>query len=110
MRLTAALPQVPFEAKTLKELRTKVDAGEPSSPISSFYSEDLRGLCKLMLTVDVNDRPTISQLLKMPCIASRMKGNNASDSQAPVLDTIKVPANLRQLHGKLPGAITPSTT
>lgn len=102
--------QVPFGAgaKSIKELRANVIDGS-TQPISSFYSSDLRGICKLMMEADVRERPTITQLLQMPCSASRMRmqastGDDASESSAPILDTIKVPASLKQLGSKLPGA------
>ena len=98
--------QVPFNASSMGELRQKVAAGR-YAPIKTAYSPALKTLCQRMLTVDVQQRVTIGELLASPEVQQRLPhlpGALEADQIAPMLGTIVVPKNLKQLDGHLPAA------
>jgi serine/threonine protein kinase len=98
--------QVPFAASSMNELRTKVMAGKaPEMP--SGYSPALKDLCTSMLQVDPTKRPSLTACLGLPDIQARihqLPGAKEADEIAPVLKTIVVPKNLKQLSSQLPAA------
>jgi hypothetical protein len=98
--------QVPFEAKSMGELKGKVMSGS-NPPITTQYSPALKGLCVSMMQLDPAKRPTLTELLNVPEVNKRLSqvpGAKEADEIAPVLKTIVVPKNLRQLSSALPGA------
>lgn len=100
---------VPFEARTMEELRYKVMRGR-YQPIPSCYSSELHQMIAVLLQIEPQNRPTIKALLESPSILRRMnlvpdpEPPSTAASQAPsgILDTIKVPKNLRLLRKRLP--------
>lgn len=90
----------------MSELRGKVSAGR-YPPINTNYSSALKNICMRMLTVDVEKRATLSDLLQLPEVQQRLPslpGARSADQVAPVLGTIVVPKNLKQLPDNLPAA------
>eukprot|EP00300_Choanocystis_sp_HF-7_P000351 c10288_g1_i1.p1 GENE.c10288_g1_i1~~c10288_g1_i1.p1 ORF type:complete len:310 (-),score=67.04 c10288_g1_i1:188-1117(-) len=59
----------PFDARNIKGLVQKILRGI-YRPIPSWYSSDVSHLVSILLARDPMARPTINQLLRMPCLAS----------------------------------------
>jgi len=57
--------RAPFEATTHYQLATKIKAGKIEK-LPPQYSEDLWNLIQRMLTQEVSQRPSASDLLKLP--------------------------------------------
>lgn len=62
----------PFQADNLLGLVYKIVREEPK-PIQEVYSQELHDIVKLLLTKDVNLRPTIQQLLKIDYVRQFME-------------------------------------
>mmetsp|Transcript_30639 Transcript_30639/g.66877 ORF Transcript_30639/g.66877 Transcript_30639/m.66877 type:complete len:355 (-) Transcript_30639:7-1071(-) len=98
---------VPFEARSLEELRYRVLRGKYNA-LPNFYSPDLHQVVKVLLEPEPSNRPTMDEILALPQIRSRMhlytKPPSPTPSYAPsvMLDTIKVPKNFRMLGKRLP--------
>lgn len=58
---------VPFEARSLPELRQKVMRAS-YAPISSSYSSDLSRVIRALLDPEPSTRPTVADVLRMSCI------------------------------------------
>lgn len=99
---------MPFQAKSLPELKKKVITGEFKELGSSGnYSPALKALCMSMLRSDINKRATMRDILDTPDVQQRLMnvpGAEHAESVAPVLGTIVVPKNLKQLPNNLPGS------
>ena len=108
--------RVPFEARSLSELRFKVVRGKYNT-IPRTYSRELSRIIDMLLKVNAGDRPSLEQILTHPSIVDRMhlipeevKAQPAlmqSVDSALLLDTIKVPRNIRLLKKRLPAAYYP---
>ncbi|MCQ2820025.1 MAG: serine/threonine-protein kinase, partial [archaeon] len=62
----------PFEAKSHLSLAMKIKAGQyPDLP--SFYSEELRNLVKILINVSPKYRPSIIDVVHLPCLRLRIK-------------------------------------
>eukprot|EP00201_Polytomella_parva_P011603 CAMPEP_0175073940 /NCGR_PEP_ID=MMETSP0052_2-20121109/20920_1 /TAXON_ID=51329 ORGANISM="Polytomella parva, Strain SAG 63-3" /NCGR_SAMPLE_ID=MMETSP0052_2 /ASSEMBLY_ACC=CAM_ASM_000194 /LENGTH=341 /DNA_ID=CAMNT_0016341963 /DNA_START=37 /DNA_END=1059 /DNA_ORIENTATION=+ len=102
---------VPFEARSMSELRYKVLRGT-YPPLPSGFSRDLQMMVKVCLDSNPDVRPSADRILAMPAVASRLHemspigGSNAPPSTAgsALIDTIKVPRNFALIKGKLPPA------
>eukprot|EP00854_Cymbomonas_tetramitiformis_P010702 gene10702-12659_t len=97
---------VPFEARSLEELRYRVLRGK-YNPLPETYSQDLHHLVRVMLDPEPSHRPSITQVMELPAVKSRLdlvdKGRTPPSTAASVLlETIKVPRNLRLLGKRLP--------
>jgi NIMA (never in mitosis gene a)-related kinase len=101
--------QPPFKAKDMKSLYKKVLVGQYPK-IHSFYSLDLHNVIKCLLQVSPNARPTSSNILEMDEITRRMKNNkkllhiDTIDTIPELLQTIKIPNNIKLLTSRLPKA------
>ncbi len=62
----------PFDGSNIHFLGIKIIKGE-YSPLPSHFSRELKTLVSQMLTIDVQRRPNINQVLKTPIIARRIK-------------------------------------
>lgn len=62
----------PFEGMNLHFLALKIIRGEYAQ-LPAHYSRELKTLVSQMLTMDVQRRPNINQILKQPIIARRIK-------------------------------------
>lgn len=85
--------RVPFEAKSMSELRQKVSAGVIKPITPGKYSTDLILLMQSLLQVTPSKRATLDKILASPAIQKRMTGSkiNASiPSDSHVIGTIKV--------------------
>ena len=106
---------VPFEARSMEELRFKVMKGKiPALP--QVYSGDMQKMVKWLMILEPSQRPNIDAVLDHPSVRRRAHlapepepavpqptnavGGEASD--AVTLGTIKVPKNLRMLKKRLP--------
>jgi serine/threonine protein kinase len=101
-----AVLQVPFNAGSMGELRAQVVTGR-YAPITTNYSPGLKNLCARMLEVDPTKRPSLTTLLQTPDVQQRLAslpGGAQVEAVAPVLGTIHVPKNLKQLPDHLPKA------
>ena len=102
--------KVPFEARSLQELRNKVLAGRyPALPPQ--YSREMQQTIAACLDQNPDRRPSMDQILNSSAVLSRldllpMEGGvgGLMGQRGGLLDTIKVPKNLQQLKGKLPPA------
>lgn len=104
----------PFDAKDERSLGEKVMRGQFSA-IPQHYSADLTTIIRKCLQVDPSRRPTIQEILDAPVIARRMEtmspeeiSEDASDGlrrdRSMLISTIRVPRQLNQLAGRLPGS------
>ena len=103
----------PFRADTMRELRQKICKGV-YQPIPKHFSAELTDLLKQMLNVNPSGRPGIEKIMAIPIIATKVaeiseKIDNKVQSRPPLahgslLDTIKMPRNLRILKEMLPKA------
>ena len=106
---------VPFEARSMEELRFKVMKGKiPALP--QVYSGDMQKMVKWLMILEPSQRPNIDAVLDHPSVRRRAHlapepepavpqptnavGGDSSD--AVTLGTIKVPKNLRMLKKRLP--------
>jgi hypothetical protein len=99
--------QVPFQATSMSELRAKVATGRYPPLDAAHYSSHLKDMCAKMLVVDVENRASVADLLQLPEVKQRLSslpGTQEAEQVAPVLGTIVVPKNLKQLPDHLPAA------
>ena len=88
----------PFNARSTRDLSLKVCNAKPP-PIAGSYSRDLTRVIMLMLTPNPVQRPSVRELLGMPCVQAKMSLitpflDAVKHSEACLLDTIRVPRNL----------------
>ncbi|CAD8172279.1 unnamed protein product [Paramecium octaurelia] len=101
-----AAQQPPFRAADLQSLSRRIQTGV-YDPIPGKYSKDLSEVIKLMLQVVPRNRPSSDAILKNP-IVIRNSGSLLVEEEvggkkvAKLLQTIKLPYNLKQLKGNLP--------
>ncbi|GAQ78227.1 Serine/threonine protein kinase [Klebsormidium nitens] len=107
---------VPFEARSMSELRYKVIRGTyPAIPAE--YSKELAHMVKTLLNIDQATRPSAEQVLGMPIVQAHMAlapplsvpTSDGKPMPNPMLATIQVPQNLRLLKAKLPRPAYPSS-
>ena len=96
----------PFRGTSLKNLCINIQRGL-YEPIMKFYSDELRNIIDLMLRTDPNMRPSTGQILKSKIIVNKKKelkigGQIDLYEQKKLIDTIKVPRNLKEINGNLP--------
>ena len=94
----------PFRGNGLDQLYQAVIKGK-YEPIPKAYSQDLGRVIAIMLQVKPSLRPDVAKLMGNPLILTRM---DYSDIEAEdkdklnMLNTIKVPKNLKEINNKLP--------
>jgi len=96
----------PFRSPNMNLLYKKVLKGQYEK-IPSMYSAELSKVISMCLTVNPQTRPDCERLLSHPIIMSKMTEAEAENSKkSPVvfdlLDTIKMPRNLKNLTEILP--------
>lgn len=94
----------PFRAQGLEELFKVVTRGK-FDPIPRTYSADLQQIIAIMLQVNPSLRPDVDRLLKNPYIICRMdysKVDIGNKEGMDMLNTIKVPRNLKDVNKILP--------
>ena len=90
----------------MPELKSKVMAGK-FPPVPGNYSNALKTICMSMMQLDPAKRPSLTELLNVSEVQSRLgkvPGAKEADEVAPILKTIVVPKNLRNLSSALPEA------
>ena len=100
----------PFRADDMAGLYRKVPRGAYSR-IPDHFSADLADVCKALIQVQAQVRPTCQQILAMPAVV-RMgeqlflddfyEGVEESPGRHELLSTIRVPKNLLYLTDRLP--------
>lgn len=98
--------RVPFEARSMAELKSKVMAGKVQ-PITAPYSNAMKNICMSMMQLDPAKRPSLTELLNVSEVQDKLgsvPGAKEADQVAPILKTIVVPKNLRNLSSALPDA------
>ena len=113
---------VPFEARSMEELRYKVMRGKfPALP--SVYSQDMQKLVKWLMIAEPSQRPGIDEVLAHPSVQRRahlapepepavpqsINSINGAPDDPVTLGTIKVPKNLKMLKKRLPAANYPDS-
>ncbi|CAD8202455.1 unnamed protein product [Paramecium pentaurelia] len=98
--------QPPFRAADLLTLNKKIQAGQ-YDPIPPKFSQDLQDVLKILLQVDPKNRPNCDQILKNPKVIKNsgsllVEVEQNGVKQAKLLQTIKLPFNLKQLKDNLP--------
>ncbi|GLI64257.1 hypothetical protein VaNZ11_007459 [Volvox africanus] len=101
---------VPFEARSMSELRYKVLRGS-YPPLPSTYSRDMQQLVRECLDPNPDKRPSMDAILANPAVASRLKlvphesRNPPATAGSALVETIKVPrGNIAAIKNKLPPA------
>ncbi len=89
--------RVPFEARSMAELRTKVMAGRFKPITPGKYSADLINLMGQLLQVNPQRRPEVSKILASSVVQKHAAGGSHKAAAEPsskgnVLQTIKVRA------------------
>jgi len=80
--------KMPFDATSLPMLSLKIMRGNYTT-LPNPFSKDIKNLINMMLQVDSNKRPTITELLRQPIIKSRIKNFlNEMDYQSEFSHTI----------------------
>ena len=89
----------------MKGLYNKVIKGEYSR-IPEHYSQDLANVIDMCLRVASSKRPTAAQLLRTKEIVLHLKENKIEEEKGSIslLDTIKLPSDLRLIKDRLPSA------
>jgi len=104
----------PFRENDMRALHSKIVKGV-YAPIPKTYSNELIDIVKGLLQINPLARPSLSKLMESPSVAVRLgekigEENKENCALKPplkhgvLLDTIKLPRNLRVLKDKLPGA------
>lgn len=96
----------PFRADDMEGLYKRVVKGAYSK-LPGHYSVDLNELLAMMLRVNSKSRASAQELLGLPMVIEKMKigvnlKESVEDSRAALLQTIKIPNDLRYLTDKLP--------
>jgi serine/threonine protein kinase len=102
----------PFQGNSFPELKRAVIAGR-YSPIPRKYSDGLGRVISQMLRVNARERPSAAKLLLHNDLSSKLQldevgvsaaSNNPREAHMKLMETIKVPQNLRKLKqgGLLP--------
>lgn len=103
----------PFRAENMRGLQYKITQGT-YQPIPCQYSKELTNLIKEMLNVSPTLRPSLTKILEDPFVASKVediseKISTKIPTRPPLvhgcmLDTIKMPRNIKVLKEILPKA------
>eukprot|EP00951_Prasinocladus_malaysianus_P022739 scaffold191499_cov37-Prasinocladus_malaysianus.AAC.1 len=99
---------VPFEARSMSELRYKILRGR-YPPVPRQYSADLQQMITKLLDQNPDARPTMKQILETEVVKKmeqkiRLGANAPTPTRQQLLQTIQVPRNLNLLKGKFPEA------
>jgi serine/threonine protein kinase len=96
--------RLPFDARSMDELRKKIKAGTYSS-LPSNYSEGLKSIINKCLTKNPSLRPSADTLLTHPLIALKVQEygiEEFEEQNCKLMDSILLPKNLSALNSKLP--------
>jgi len=98
--------KTPFRGKDMEAVYQKVKKGI-FDPIPSVYSSELEHFISMCLQVSASARPSCDQLLNTPLVQKKglelLKDlNDASPRLPELLETIRIPKNIRWLSKQLP--------
>lgn len=96
----------PFTGNSFPELKRAVTAGR-FQPIPKKYGDALHKVISMMLRVNAKERPSAKQLLESADMASKLQYDDVtvfqpSSAREALMETIRVPQNLRKLNCALP--------
>lgn len=94
----------PFRGNGLEELYNAILKGK-YDPISKVYSQELQMVIGIMLQVNPSLRPDVFKLLMNPLIIKKIDYSTLSNQEKDhlnMLNTIKVPKNLKEINQQLP--------
>lgn len=95
----------PFTGKSLEDLFQNITKGI-FPPIPNTYSNDLKMIIGIMLQVNPSLRPDVFKLLSNPLIIKRMDYTQLKENQSSegthMLNTIKMPKNIKDVNVVLP--------
>ena len=101
----------PFRGESMRDLRQKICKGV-YLPIPKHFSAELNDLIKQMLNTDPSSRLGIEKIMEIPIVSIKVSeiteriGNSLSSkpplAHGSLLDTIRMPKNLRVLKEMLP--------
>lgn len=98
----------PFHGDSYASLKKAIVCGR-YQPIPRKYSDTLGKIIGMMLRVHAKERPTAAMLLCYPDIVSKLhldsgptSAKSRQDQQLSLMETIKLPGNVRNLHVVLP--------
>lgn len=78
----------PFQAKSHTELASKINKGQ-IEPLPARFSDDLRRLVSWMMALDPSQRPTVNDILNLPCVGIRPKDKQPRDEASRLKDLEK---------------------
>lgn len=103
--------RLPFDGRSLSDLKAKVVAGRFAPIPPGSYSQELTSICHTLLTRDARGRPTCAAILASPeaakwmhAVPEAVRGATLPSGDAALLPTIRVPHDLRLLEQALPKA------
>jgi hypothetical protein len=85
-------PRVPFDAKSINELRSNILAGNYKPVTPGKYSEELMKLMASMLVQNPAKRPTLDLIFARPTMQKMLAvlpGSQVSEMQQDLISTIK---------------------
>ena len=93
----------PFRAENAEGLYKKVMAGNYDK-ISAIYTKKLADFIGQCLTVKQSQRPSTKELLCLPVMLDLQEGDvfDAEEDEDPMMNTIKLPNNIKSLNSNLP--------
>mmetsp|Transcript_909 Transcript_909/g.1359 ORF Transcript_909/g.1359 Transcript_909/m.1359 type:complete len:516 (+) Transcript_909:145-1692(+) len=106
--------RTPMEGRSMQELKLRICSGRFATIPPGRYSAELTGFAHSLLSLDPRKRPTAEQVLNnptsakwlhvMPSIPS-LPASKDNGVTSPLMSTIHVPRDLRQLSKVLPPAV-----
>jgi NIMA (never in mitosis gene a)-related kinase len=91
----------PFNSTSLEGLYKEISLGV-YSPISKRYSRDLTKVIGMLLQLNPDNRPSCDKLLNSDIILRNKKVSLDDSISHELLDTIKFPSDIKELHSRLP--------
>lgn len=79
----------PFGGRTMDDLISNICRSR-RNPLPTTFSEELRGLCDRLLSVDPKDRPSVRELFEMPFVRSHLQ-----NLQRSVVRHNRIPEEIR---------------
>ena len=102
----------PFRGTSLKDLGLKVIKGK-YFPVIKYYNDDIRKIISKMLVVDPNKRASVDELLNSDILINKISNVRKNiiidkvkigkkSKKVNLMETIKLPRNLKDINNKLP--------
>ena len=95
--------KVPFRGTNLKTLVKNINSGK-YEPISNHYSKNLHLILSYMLVVNPHKRKSAKELLELDFVIEKTEGflMQTKKGQAILMNTIKMPGNMKDINRALP--------